>query len=266
MTFRRLIGAVAVTAILALGGCSTVSKVGSLNPFHGKDHDTRSADAKAKSRANRIPVIALNDQLKVADALKGQDFLIPAPAPQADWPTPGGTLEQAVENVDAAPAFQIAWRKSIGVGDSRRHHIIAPPISADGKIFVMDGGAMVSAHDAKTGDTLWRANIMPKSKRDHDAWGGGLAYADGKIYASSGFREVVQIDAKTGAIGWRVLSERRCTPRRRWPTGGCSWSTSTTNCWPMTPPAVCNCGPTRLCPSRRASWRRRVRPWPTTPW
>jgi outer membrane protein assembly factor BamB len=207
MTSRRLIGAVAVTAILALGGCATVSKVGSLNPFHGKEHDKRSAEAKAKSHANRIPVIALNDQLKVADVLKGQDFLIPAPAPQADWPTPGGTLQQSVENVDAAPAFQIAWRKSIGLGDTRRHHITAPPISAEGKIFVMDGGSMVSAHDAKTGDSLWRTNIMPKSKRDHEAWGGGLSYSDGKLYASSGFREVVQIDAKSGAIGWRVLSE-----------------------------------------------------------
>jgi outer membrane protein assembly factor BamB len=48
---------------------------------------------------------------------------------------------------------------------------------------------------------------MPKSKRDHEAWGGGVAYADGKIYASSGFKEVVQIDAKTGAIGWRSRTE-----------------------------------------------------------
>ena len=207
MTSRRLIGAVAVTALLALGGCSTVSKVGSLNPFHGKDRDSKSTEAKAKSHANRIPVIALNDQLKVADALKGQDFLLPAPAPQADWPTPGGTLEQSVENVDAAPAFQIAWKKAIGLGDSRRHHITAPPISAGGVLFVMDGGSTVSAHDGKTGDTLWRVNIMPKSKRDHEAWGGGLAYSDGKLYASSGYREVVQIDAKTGAVGWRIRSE-----------------------------------------------------------
>jgi outer membrane protein assembly factor BamB len=202
--FKR--GAAVALALLAVGGCSTLSKIGDSGPFRGREHH-RDRDKGAAAKANRIPVIALNDQLKVADALKGQDFFLPAPAPQTDWPVPGGTLQQSVENVDAAPAFQIAWRRSIGVGSSRRHHITAPPIAADGRLFVMDGGSTVSAHDARTGAPIWHVNIMPKSKRDHEAWGGGVAYADGKIYASSGFKEVVQIDAKTGAIGWRSRTE-----------------------------------------------------------
>ena len=204
MTLGRLYGAAALSALLALGACSTVSKVGAITPFHG-NHKKKEEVARAK--ANRIPVIALNDQLKVSDALKGQDFFLPAPAPQADWPVPGGTLEQSVENVDAAPDFKLAWKRSIGIASSRSHHVTAPPIGADGKLFVMDGGSTVSAHDAKTGAPLWHVNIMPKSRRDRNAWGGGLAYADGKIYASSGYREVVQIDAKTGALGWRARTE-----------------------------------------------------------
>jgi outer membrane protein assembly factor BamB len=204
MNSRTQFGAVAVTALLMVAGCSTVSKV---NPFHGRGHDKEKDKASAASRANRIPVIALNDQLQVADALKGQDFLLPTPAPQTSWPLPGGTPEQSVENVDAAPAFQVAWRRSIGTPSSKRRHITAPPIAFEGRVFVMDGGAEVSAHDAHTGAQLWRVNIMPRSKRDHEAWGGGLAYADGKIYASSGFREVVEIDAKTGKIGWRVNTD-----------------------------------------------------------
>lgn len=207
MNSSRTLGAVALTALLALGACSTVSKVGELNPFHGKAKDTRTADARTKSKANRIPVIALNDQLKVADGLKGQDFLLPPPAAQGDWPVPGGTLEQSVENVDAAPDFKVAWRRSIGLGSNKRHHIVAPPVALDGRIYVLDGGSNVTAHDAKTGAQLWHVNIMPKSKRDHEGWGGGLAVANGKVYASSGFREVVQIDARTGAIGWRSLTE-----------------------------------------------------------
>ncbi len=205
MINRSKLGAVAAMALLTLGACSTVSKVGSLNPFHGRDKEK--GKAGAASRANRIPVIALNDQLKVADALKGQDFFLPAPAPQADWPVAGGSLEQSIENVEAAPAFQVAWKRSIGLASSRRHHITAPPIAVGGTLFVMDGGSTVSAHDARTGGQLWRLNIMPKSKRDHEAFGGGLSYADGKIYASSGFKEVVQLDAKSGAIGWRTRTE-----------------------------------------------------------
>ena len=34
---------------------------------------------------------------------QGPGLLPAAPAPQADWPLPGGTPEQSVENVDAAP-------------------------------------------------------------------------------------------------------------------------------------------------------------------
>ena len=200
MNSRHALGAAAVIALLALGGCSTVSKI---NPFHGGGGHEKAAK-NAASKAGRIPVIALNDQLKVADALKGQDFLLPPPGPQQDWPVPGGTLEQSVEHVEAAPAFQIAWRRSIGTPESRRRHITAPPISEGGRIFVMDGAADVSAHDARTGAQIWRTNIAPRSRRDREAWGGGLAYADGKVYASSGFREVVQLDARTGALGWRT--------------------------------------------------------------
>ena len=195
-----LVAAFALT-IGALAGCGTLSKVGSLNPFHGK------AKPSSASRGNRIPIIALNDQLAVSDALKGQDFLLPPPAPQADWPLPGGTPAQSVEHVAAAPDFVVAWRRPIGLKSSRKHHITAPPIAADGRIYVMDGSADVSAHDMRTGAQIWRANLTPKSKHNREAWGGGVAYADGKLYVSSGFREVVQLDARTGAIGWRSSVE-----------------------------------------------------------
>jgi outer membrane protein assembly factor BamB len=196
MTTRRTLS-VALMATVALSACSTV------NPFHGRPHEDKEVGTKADTRANRIPVVSLSDQLKVSDTLKGQDFFLPEPAPLTSWPLPGGTPEQSVENVAAAPAFQVAWRRSIGLASTRRRHITAPPIAAGGRIFVMDGVAEVSAHDAKTGAVIWRRNIMPKSRRNREGWGGGLAWSDGKIYATSGFREVVQLDAATGAIGWR---------------------------------------------------------------
>ncbi len=201
MMSKRAIGVVLAVAALSLGACSTVSKIGSLNPIHGK------GKRNAVIHTNRIPVIALNDQLKVADALKGQDFLLPDAAPLSDWPLPGGTPAQSVEHVDAAPAFAVAWRRSIGSASSRSKHVTAPPIIAAGRIYVMDGGATVSAHDVASGAPIWRVNIMPKSKRDHEGWGGGVAFADGKIYVASGFREVVQIDAATGAVGWRTRTD-----------------------------------------------------------
>lgn len=201
MTIPRKLGVLAAAAALALAGCSTLQKVESLNILQGKKPPS------ANARGNRIAIVALDEQLKVSDGLKGQDFYLPPPAPMADWPLPGGTPEQSVENVDAGKDFVVAWKKPFGAGSSAIRHVTAPPIAAGGRIFVMDGAASVSAHDALTGAPIWRVNIEPKSKRDHEGFGGGIAFADGKIYAASGFREVVQIDAATGAIGWRVHTD-----------------------------------------------------------
>lgn len=197
MTSLRTYGVLALSA-LALAACGTLSKV---SPFHGKK------SAAAATKGVRIPVISANDQLKVSDVLKGQDFFLPPPAPQTEWPLAGGNLAQSVEHVDAAPNFTIAWRRGFGAPSSRKHHVTAPPIAAGGRIYVMDGAADVSAHDGQSGAQLWRTNIMPKSKRDHEAWGGGLAYDDGKIFATSGFREVVALDAATGRLLWRSMTE-----------------------------------------------------------
>ncbi|HVM99661.1 MAG TPA: PQQ-binding-like beta-propeller repeat protein [Caulobacteraceae bacterium] len=188
MTPRRAASVLAVVAVLA--GCHTVS-----NPF-------RAPPKPVRDESNRISLLELNDQLKVSESLKGQDFFLPPPAPQADWPLPGGTLEQSVENVDAAPDFRVVWKRNIGLKSSAHSHVMATPIVAEGKVFVMDAGAVLSAHDAQTGAQLWRASLKPTGKRERDGYGGGIAFADGKLYVSSGFRLVAQVDAQTGAVGW----------------------------------------------------------------
>ncbi len=203
MTPRRhasVIAAIAVVSLVA-AGCHSVQ-----NPFHSRPKLSKAAPGE------RISLLELNDQLKVSDSLKGQDFFLPPPSPQADWPLAGGTLEQSVENVDAAPDFRVAWKRNFGLKSGAHAHVTAPPIMAAGKVFVMDAGATVSAHDAQTGAQLWRTDLKParikgkgkrdRSRDDKDAFGGGLAFADGKLYVASGFRLVAQLDPNTGAVNW----------------------------------------------------------------
>jgi outer membrane protein assembly factor BamB len=200
MTLRhtRLLPVLMVAA-LGASGCSTMSH---LNPFHSK------APKEIASEGERISIVPADQRLEAADALKGVDFALPAPAVIADWPLPGGTPEQSVGHVDAAPNLSVAWRRDIGKGSGKGFYLTAPPIAVGGRVFVMDAEAGVSAHDAQTGAQIWRTNIRPGGKRDREGFGGGIAFADGKLYVSSGFREVVQLDAATGVVGWRTRTEQ----------------------------------------------------------
>src|SRR5581483_4414780 len=103
------------------------------------------------------------------------------PQPVTAWPLAGGTPEQSIEHIDAAHDFAIAWRSGFGKGSNRTWHITAPPVAADGRIFVMDGGDDVSAFDLASGHEIWRVNLTPRSRHNGQAFGGGLAYADGKV-------------------------------------------------------------------------------------
>lgn len=199
----------AFTAALASSGCSTLGSMGSamgrLNPF-----DRNKGEAKeTASEGERISIVPANQTLAVADALKGQDFFLPDPQPIADWPLPGGTLEQAVPHADAAPNLSVAWRRGFGEGSKGGMQVTAPPVAANGKIFVMDGEARITAFDALGGREVWSVNLRPTdNRRDKEAFGGGLAYADGKLYAASGYRLVAQLDANTGAVAWRTRTDQ----------------------------------------------------------
>jgi outer membrane protein assembly factor BamB len=85
---------------------------------------------------------------------------------------------------------------------------MAPPVAVNGKVYVMDGHATVSAIDARTGAQVWKADLRGKLKRDTVAYGGGLAIAEGKLVVASGYRFISQLDAETGAVLWRTQTEQ----------------------------------------------------------
>ena len=192
--------AVAMIAALGVSACSTVRR---LNPFHGSEAKETSTEG------DRISIVTADQKLEPAEALKGVDFALPPVEKVAAWPLAGGTPEQAVGNVDAAPNLAIAWKKSVGMASKGGELIIAPLIAADGKVFTMDAQAGIEAHNAQTGALVWRINMRPSdNRRDREGFGGGIAYADGKLYMTSVFRLVAQLDGATGRVGWRVRTEQ----------------------------------------------------------
>ena len=206
---------------VAVSGCGTIRNV---LPFGRGDREPETTAAAGE----RVSVIAFDQTIAPAEALKGATFALPAPTAMAEWPLPGGNPEQAVEHVEAAPAFEVAWRRDFGAGSSRRRQVTAPPVMAGGRLYVMDGEAAVSALDAGNGGQVWRVDLTPTEGRDRTAYGGGVAFADGRLYVTSGYRFVAALDARNGAVIWRTRTE---APVRGAPTvaGGRVFAITTEN-------------------------------------
>ncbi|MBI1200683.1 MAG: PQQ-binding-like beta-propeller repeat protein [Phenylobacterium sp.] len=201
MIRRKSVLAVLLVAALGASSCSTV---GRLNPFGKKDKGPQ----ELAGQGQRVSIVPQDERLEPTEALKGVTFSVSTPQPVPAWPLPGGNPEQALGNVAVGDNLNVAWRKSFGQGDKRGRYVTAPPVAADGKVFVMDAAGRVAAMDARTGSEIWRTGTNPgDNKRDKLAFGGGMAYADGKLYVSSGYREVMQMDARTGAVGWRTRTD-----------------------------------------------------------
>jgi outer membrane protein assembly factor BamB len=197
---RRPLALFAATLLgLGLAGCGTLDRVASLNPFN------RGGGNKViATRGERIPLVAFNQQVSVAENLRGTSFFLPDPVAVESWPQPSGTPNAWTDNVAAGASFQVGWSARIGEESDNKHYITATPVVAEGKVFTMDAEAQVSAFDAATGRELWRVDAAARAPRDNEGFGGGLAYEGGRLYVTSGFRAVQALNPANGSVVWRT--------------------------------------------------------------
>jgi len=152
---------------------------------------------------------------------------------------PGGNAVHAMQRPTIEGPLDRVWTKDIGDGSGSKGRVVASPVVAGGKIFVMDGRNRVSAFEADSGDLVWRhsVKVAPRGRtregraglferitnpfggdsggKDEESVGGGVAAADGKLFVSSGLGVVEALDAQTGASVWR---KRLATPMHSAPT------------------------------------------------
>lgn len=188
---------------LICGVAATMASCGTVRrnlPF-GLGGGKEDAGATA-SAGQRISVLEFEQSLSPSAALSGRDFFLPGPQAVTAWTQPGGTSENLVEHVIAAPNFQIAWKRGVGSGSAHVGNVMAPIVAADGKIFVLDGESTVSAVSADTGTILWKANVKNADRDRNGGFGGGVAVGGGKVFVSSGYRSMTALDANTGAVVW----------------------------------------------------------------
>jgi outer membrane protein assembly factor BamB len=204
----------ALTALLALGACDTLSDVGS---EMGSWFST--GGKKSNLRGERISLSATNEALKPDESLVGVAVTLPAPYVNPDWPQPGGYAANAMYHLAAPGRLRKIWDVDAGKGSDSDSRISASPVVAGGRVYVLDAEAHIYVFNAGNGRKVWDKRLAPKNGTDmptlwgllgtpntidpNSGMGGGVAYDDGKIFATSGFGVVICMDAGTGREIWR---------------------------------------------------------------
>ncbi|GGD02605.1 PQQ-binding-like beta-propeller repeat protein [Aquisalinus flavus] len=212
---RQTIRAVALCGMVAaLAACSSNPLSAVTERFGNNDVE----EQNVPSDDNRKAVLALEGALEPDPAYVGRTIELPPPYTNAAWTQPGGDADHTMHHLAAnfaTGSIRKQWTVDIGAGSRKRAPITAPPVIADGRIFVIDPEAKVTAYDAQSGNRVWRKELTPDVSEDKPFWrvfgsvkaaeigfGGGVAYDNGRVFITSGFGFVAALDAETGELLW----------------------------------------------------------------
>lgn len=183
---NRLTLSVALTALLALGACGT---------FKGPK--------KTPTLGDRVPILVSENGAEADPAMAQVDVLLPPAETNPNWAQPGGDASKSMGHLTLAANPTRLWSAKIR-GGTPKLRLGAAPVVADGKLFVVDVGAMVTAFAADTGRKLWSVPIFADKKNREARFGGGVSFDDGKLFATDGLGDVVALSANDGSLLWRV--------------------------------------------------------------
>ena len=226
-----------LTAATLLAGCSTLS---SLNPFGG-DSNEEIRERQGEVEGERISILSLTDNLEVGGSLAPGELPLPEGYINQDWPQVGGNAAHVMGHTLGSPTLARAWKEDVGDGSDRKGRVVAPPVIADGRIYVMDADNTVRALSEQSGDEIFRIKVEKqkvertrtagtrledrirnpfsllgsKSGRDKNSVGGGVGIGDSKLFVSSGLGLMGAYDPQTGALLWETPTR---TPLHSAPT------------------------------------------------
>jgi outer membrane protein assembly factor BamB len=186
---RLLRAAILLSALGAVAGCDTISGI-------------FDSDDKPKLPGKRVSVLAVEQRLKVDPNLAKASIILPPQVANRDWAQIGGNATHDPGNLALGQDLHQVWAVDAGEGPQSHLLFTGTPIIADGKVFILDTQAEVTALDAQTGRQLWRVRVSPQDART-DTLGGGLAYGGGRIYVTGGYPEIQALDPANGGLIWR---------------------------------------------------------------
>ena len=145
--------ALCLTLLFALSGCGM---------FDFADNWFTSTK-KSKLKGERISVMSLDKSLKPDPTLKDVAVQLPPPYKNSEWPQPGGYPANAMYHLQAGGSLKELWAQDTGKGSDDNSRLTAPPVVADGRVFVLDAASHLFAFKAGSGKPLWDKDLAPKN-------------------------------------------------------------------------------------------------------
>lgn len=217
MNIRTLSLLACVAGVIGLAGCQQLDAVGELTSgwFTGAK--------KSTIKGQRISIMSAEESIKIDPTMEKTKVVLPPPYSNDGWPEPGGYAANAMYHLKADGTLAAAWQADAGKGSDDDSRLTAPPIIANGRVYVLDAAAHVYAFSTKGGQPVWDKDLAPKSPDDSllgvvpnphffgenmtidpsKGFGGGVAFDEGKVFVSTGFGQIFALDAATGRQVWK---------------------------------------------------------------
>jgi len=180
----------------ALIALATLSLLGGCGIFKG------SSKPKTAVLGERIPILTAETGIEVEPTLADVAVILPAPVPNDSWTQPGGNAAKSMGHLALGASLTPAWSAEVA-GSSKETRLGAAPVVADGKLFVMDTAALVTAFDAATGARLWSVTFGDGGKNASSLFGGGVSVDGAFLYVTNGLGDVGALNIADGKEVWK---------------------------------------------------------------
>jgi outer membrane protein assembly factor BamB len=198
----KLLLAVAISA--SLGGCAVIDGV---RGDAGKKNNTPTI-------GNRVDILGGERDMDVDPALAGVAVILPPATVNDAWAQPGGNASKSPGHVELGQGLARVWSATV-TGANPRARLAASPVVSDGRVYVVDTTARVTAFDANSGAQIWSNALEVEDDGKPSRFGGGVSATSANVFATNGVGDVAALAADTGALVWK---KRPAGPLRGAPT------------------------------------------------
>ncbi len=187
-----------LSTLLLLSACDTLSDTGdAIERTLGYDKES----TEVKLEGERETILGQAKELQPDEETQSSPLSLDVLPANAAWPQINATAAGVAGNLAYDGTGAEADSAQIGSGEGFGDGLVSPPAIAAGRVFGMDGDAVVSAQSANGLKRLWRSKALV-DRSGSILPGGGVGYGRGRLVAVNGAGKIVALNADDGKKIW----------------------------------------------------------------